>query len=402
MPWGKNQGSIYGSRRSLTQKEKIMAKIKMKTMLESGVHFGHRSRFWHPKMAPYIYGIRNDIHIINLEKTLPLFNDALNFVGQSISQGKKILFVGTKRSAANIIKDEAIRCEMPYVNHRWLGGMMTNYKTIKASIKRLKDLEFLAQENFSSVNKKEGLMMHREMEKLERSLGGIKDLGGIPDILFVMDIGHEKIAIKEAKKLGLPIIAVVDTNYNPEGIDYVIPGNDDSIRSIGFYTREVTNAILEAKASMLQNKTVDKKPVATVVKKVETPAKTPDTPAKVAEKTTEKPTIKTIEKPTIKTVAKVVKKIETPAKTPIDTPAKVAEKPAIQPAIQPAIKTVAKLVKKVETPAKTPDTPAKVTEKTTEKPAIKTVAEKTTEKPAIQPTIKTAVETAVETDNKKG
>ena len=229
-----------------------MAKISMKTMLESGVHFGHRSRFWHPKMAPYIYGIRNDIHIINLEKTLPMFNDALNFIGQSIAQGKKILFVGTKRPATNIIKEEALRCEMPYVNHRWLGGMMTNYKTIKSSIKRLKDLEFLAEDNFTHVNKKEGLMMQREMEKLEKNLGGIKDLNGVPDILFVIDIGHERIAIQEAKKLGLPIVAVIDTNYSPEGIDYVIPGNDDSIRSIGFYIREVTNTILEAKASILE------------------------------------------------------------------------------------------------------------------------------------------------------
>lgn len=236
-----------------------MAKIKMKTMLESGVHFGHRSRFWHPKMAPFIYGIRNDIHIINLEKTLPMFNDALNFIGKSVVQGKNVLFVGTKRSASEIIKTEAIRCGMPYVNHRWLGGMMTNYKTIKASIKRLKDLELLSQENFANVNKKEGLMMQREMEKLDRSLGGIKDLGGTPDILFVMDIGHEKIAIKEAKKLGLPIVAVVDTNYNPEGIDYVIPGNDDSLRSIDFYVREVTRAILEAKTSMLQTQPKDKK-----------------------------------------------------------------------------------------------------------------------------------------------
>lgn len=227
-----------------------MAKASMKKMLEAGVHFGHRSRFWHPKMERYIYGVRNGVHIINLEKTLPMFNDVLNFASKTTANGGSILFVGTKRAASEIIKEEAIRCGMPYVNHRWLGGMMTNYKTIKASIKRLKDLEFLAEENFSQFGKKEALMMTREMEKLERSLGGIKDLGGVPDVVFVIDIGHEKNAVKEAQKLHLPIIGIVDTNYNPEGIDYVVPGNDDSIRAISFYAREIANAVLEAKASM--------------------------------------------------------------------------------------------------------------------------------------------------------
>lgn len=227
-----------------------MAKTSMKKMLEAGVHFGHRSRFWHPKMERYIYGTRNGVHIINLEKSLPLFNDVLNFASKTTATGGSILFVGTKRAASDIMKEEAIRCGMPYVNHRWLGGMMTNYKTIKASIKRLKDLEFLAEENFAQFGKKEALMMTREMEKLERSLGGIKDLGGIPDVVFIIDIGHEKNAVKEAQKLGLPIIGIVDTNHNPEGIDYMVPGNDDSIRAIGFYAREVANAVLEAKASM--------------------------------------------------------------------------------------------------------------------------------------------------------
>jgi small subunit ribosomal protein S2 len=178
-----------------------------------------------------------------------MFNDVLNFASKTAAAGRSILFVGTKRAASDIMKEEAIRCGMPYVNHRWLGGMMTNYKTIKASIKRLKDLEFLAEDNFTQFGKKEALMMTREMEKLERSLGGIKDLGGIPDVVFVIDIGHEKNAIREAQKLHLPIIGIVDTNHNPEGIDYVVPGNDDSIRAIGFYAREVANAILEAKAA---------------------------------------------------------------------------------------------------------------------------------------------------------
>jgi len=242
----------------LTQ-EKCMAKASMKKMLEAGVHFGHRSRFWHPKMEPYIYGTRNGVHIINLEKTLPQFNDVLNFASKTASQGGSILFVGTKRAASNIIKEEAIRCGMPYVNHRWLGGMMTNYKTIKASIKRLKDLEFLAEESFAQFTKKEALVMTRELEKLERSLGGIKDLGTIPDVVFVVDIGHEKNAVREAQTLRLPIIGVVDSNHNPEGIDYVIAGNDDSIRAIGYYARKIADAVLEAKASIVESKAAAKK-----------------------------------------------------------------------------------------------------------------------------------------------
>ena len=253
-----------------------MAKASMKKMLEAGVHFGHRSRFWHPKMEPYIYGTRNGVHIINLEKTLPQFNDVLNFASKTASQGGSILFVGTKRAASNIIKEEAIRCGMPYVNHRWLGGMMTNYKTIKASIKRLKDLEFLAEENFAQFTKKEALVMTREMEKLERSLGGIKDLGSIPDVVFVVDIGHEKNAVREARTLRLPIIGVVDSNHNPEGIDYVIAGNDDSIRAISYYARKIADAVLEAKASI-----VETKPAA---KKAESAAKKPATEAAAEEK----------------------------------------------------------------------------------------------------------------------
>ena len=252
------RGWLIGNVEVLTQ-EKCMAKASMKKMLEAGVHFGHRSRFWHPKMEPYIYGTRNGVHIINLEKTLPQFNDVLNFASKTASQGGSILFVGTKRAASNIIKEEAIRCGMPYVNHRWLGGMMTNYKTIKASIKRLKDLEFLAEENFAQFTKKEALVMTREMEKLERSLGGIKDLGTIPDVVFVVDIGHEKNAVREAQTLRLPIIGVVDSNHNPEGIDYVIAGNDDSIRAIGYYARKIADAVLEAKASIVETRPAAKK-----------------------------------------------------------------------------------------------------------------------------------------------
>ncbi len=262
-----------------------MAKASMKKMLEAGVHFGHRSRFWHPKMEPFIYGTRNGVHIINLEKTLPQFNDVLNFASKTAAHGGSILFVGTKRAANNIIKEEAIRCGMPYVNHRWLGGMMTNYKTIKASIKRLKDLEFLAEENFAQFSKKEALVMTREMEKLERSLGGIKDLGGIPDVVFVIDIGHEKNAVREARALQIPIIGIVDTNHNPEGIDYIVAGNDDSIRAISYYVREIANAVLEAKASIspAQKKT-KKKPAAKAEKKPAAKAEAEKKPAAKAEK----------------------------------------------------------------------------------------------------------------------
>ena len=268
-----------------------MAKASMKKMLEAGVHFGHRSRFWHPKMEPYIYGTRNGVHIINLEKTLPQFNDVLNFASKTASQGGSILFVGTKRAASNIIKEEAIRCGMPYVNHRWLGGMMTNYKTIKASIKRLKDLEFLAEENFAQFTKKEALVMTREMEKLERSLGGIKDLGSIPDVVFVVDIGHEKNAVREARTLRLPIIGVVDSNHNPEGIDYVIAGNDDSIRAISYYARKIADAVLEAKASIVETKpaakkaeSAAKKPAAEAAAEEKKPAVEPATEAAAEEK----------------------------------------------------------------------------------------------------------------------
>ena len=284
-----------------------MAKASMKKMLEAGVHFGHRARFWHPKMEPFIYGTRNGVHIINLEKTLPQFNDALNFASKTAAQGNSILFVGTKRAASNIIKEEAIRCGMPYVNHRWLGGMMTNYKTIKASIKRLKDLEFLAEENFSQYSKKEALAMTREMEKLERSLGGIKDLGGIPDVVFVVDIGHERNAVREARTLQLPIIGVVDSNHNPEGIDYMIAGNDDSIRAISYYAREIANAVLEAKASISTKK-------ASKEKDIKTEAKKPATKTEAVTKTeAKKPAAKKAE--TKKPAAKkaVAKKLEAKA-----------------------------------------------------------------------------------------
>ena len=225
----------------------------MREMLECGVHFGHQTRYWNPKMAPFIFGHRNKIHIINLEKTLALYQDALKFVRQLTANKGTILFVGTKRQAREIIKEEALRCGAPYVDHRWLGGMLTNYKTVKQSIKRLKEMEAMVQDgSLDKLAKKEALNYQREMVKLERSLGGIKDMNGMPDALFVIDVGYHKGAIAEAKKLGIPIIAVVDTNHNPEGVDYVIPGNDDSSRAIRLYARGVADAVLEGRNQVVQ------------------------------------------------------------------------------------------------------------------------------------------------------
>jgi len=230
-----------------------MATVSMRQMLEAGVHFGHQTRYWNPKMAPYIFGQRSKIHIINLEKALPLYNDAMNFIGSLAANKGNILFVATKRAAQDVIAEEAKRCGMPYVNHRWLGGMLTNFKTVRQSIKRLKELETMMQDgSLERMNKKEGLMLKREMDKLERSLGGIKDMNGLPDALFVIDVGYEKIAISEARKLGIPVIGVVDTNNKPDGVDYMIPGNDDAIRAIQLYAQGAADAVIEGKGSMPQ------------------------------------------------------------------------------------------------------------------------------------------------------
>jgi len=226
--------------------------VTMRQMLEAGVHFGHQTRFWNPRMAPYIFGDRNKIHIINLEKSLPLYRDAMNFISSVASRGGNILFVGTKRAANQVVKEEAERCGMPFVNHRWLGGMLTNYRTVRQSIKRLKDLESMqADGHFERLSKKEGIMLQREMEKLERSLGGIKDMAGMPKAVFVVDVGHEKIAVAEARKLGIPVIGVVDTNNSPEGLDYIIPGNDDAIRAIRLYVGGVADTIIEARSAAI-------------------------------------------------------------------------------------------------------------------------------------------------------
>jgi small subunit ribosomal protein S2 len=227
-----------------------MSDVSMRQMLEAGVHFGHQTRFWDPKMAPFIFGQRNKIHIINLEKSLPLFTEAAGFVKHLVADGGSIMFVGTKRAARDAVSSEAERCGMPHVSHRWLGGMLTNFKTVRQSIKRLKELESMRDDGgFDRITKREALTLTREMTKLERSLGGIKDMPSLPDALFVIDVMHEKIAVHEANKLGIPVIAVVDTNSSPEPVDYVIPGNDDAMSAIALYTSVISEAVLEGRAS---------------------------------------------------------------------------------------------------------------------------------------------------------
>ena len=228
-----------------------MSNVTMREMLEAGVHFGHQTRFWNPKMAPYIFGERNKIHIINLEKSLPMCNDATSYLGSVAAKKGKVLFVGTKRAASDAVKKAAESCNMPYVNHRWLGGMLTNFRTVRQSIRRLKELDDMeAKDSYDAKNKKEVLNLHREQEKLNKTLGGIKEMGGLPAALFVIDVGHEDIAIKEANKLGIPVVGVVDSNNSPANIEYIIPGNDDSMRAINLYTSLAADAVNIGKASV--------------------------------------------------------------------------------------------------------------------------------------------------------
>jgi len=235
-----------------------MTQVSMRDLLQAGAHFGHQTRFWNPKMDQYIFGARNKIHIINLEHTVPAFNEALDYVKRLASNKNNIMFVGTKRAAGKIVQEQAERCGMPYVSHRWLGGMLTNYKTVRASIKRLRELEEQeADGTFARLTKKEALMRTRVKDKLERSVGGIKEMVGLPDALFVVDVDHERIAVTEANKLGIPVIGIVDTNSNPDGIDFIIPGNDDAIRAIKLYVKAVADAVLEGKAERGEVAAVD-------------------------------------------------------------------------------------------------------------------------------------------------
>lgn len=310
--------------------------ITMRDMLKAGVHFGHRVRYWNPKMKPYIFGSRMNIHIINLEKSLPMFKDALNYTSSVAAKRGKILFVGTKDAASHVIKEEATRCGMPYIDYRWLGGTLTNYKTMRQSIRRLRDLEeIVEQQKFEGLTKKERLTLVREHEKLDRSLGGIKKMGGLPDAIFVVDVGNERIAIDEAKKLGIPVIGIVDSNSNPDDIDYMVPGNDDSLRSIRLYCKNLADVIIDARANLkdIEPKEQPKKKEAKKVedkpqRRVVTKKKDTAPESEVKAETAEKPVVEKV-----KTGPKVVKKpstkaaAETEAKADADvkkTPAKKA------------------------------------------------------------------------------
>ncbi len=294
-----------------------MSNVSMRLMLEAGVHFGHQTRLWNPMMSEYIFGSRNKIHIINLEKTLPLYLESLNAMGKIAANRGNILFVGTKRAARKIIAEEASRCGMPYVSHRWLGGMLTNYKTIRQSIQRLKELEEMSENNgFDRLNKKEQLMLTREMEKKEKVLGGVKDMKGLPQAIFVIDVGHESIAVQEANTLGIPVFGIVDTNNSPIGIDYVIPGNDDAIKAIQLYTEGVADAIIEGRASAVlqRNDEANAAPKKVAAKK-KTAKAAPESEVSIAEPKTEKVAAKP-ETPAedIKTVEKTAPKKEAAVK----------------------------------------------------------------------------------------
>jgi small subunit ribosomal protein S2 len=369
-----------------------MADVTMRQMLEAGVHFGHQTRYWNPQMAPFIFGERNKIHIINLEKSLPMAKQAAAFVKGTVADGGKVLFVGTKRAAREAVRTQATRCEMPFVSQRWLGGMLTNYKTIRQSVKRLKVLESMAEaENgFEGLTKKEILGLSREQEKLERSLGGIKDMQSLPDVLFVIDVEHEDIAVREARKLGIPVVAVVDTNCSPEGVDYVVPGNDDAMRAIDLYTALIADAVLDGKASVPEVALGEDEFV-----ELDEEGK----PKKASRK-------KAATKPAArkKAARKPAKKAATRKKAPADAeqaaaadgeakdePVKAAEQKAEKKAEEPAEK---KAEKKAEEPAE------QKAEKKAEEPAEQK-AEKKAEEPAEQKAEKKAEEPANQKAEKK-
>jgi len=348
-----------------------MADVTMRQMLEAGVHFGHQTRYWNPKMAPFIFGERNKIHIINLEKSLPLAREASAFVKATVADGGTVLFVGTKRAAREAVQTHAKRCEMPFVSQRWLGGMLTNYKTIRQSVKRLVTLEQMAEEGgFEGLTKKEVLGLSREQEKLERSLGGIKHMRSLPDILFIVDVDHEDIAIREAKKLGIPVVAIVDTNCSPEGVDYVVPGNDDAMRAIELYSSVIADAVLDGKASLpevalgedefveldedgkpkkarAKKKAAKKKPAKKAVAKKKAPVKKAE-PKVEDEAEPAKPATKA--EPEAKVEAKVESKDEPKAKA--KSKAKTKAKPAAKPKADAESEVEAKPKKKTASKAK--------------------------------------------------
>jgi len=373
-----------------------MSSISLRDLLEAGVHFGHQTRYWNPKMSDYIFGSRNDIHIINLDKTLPALEEALSFVRSMITKNNKILFVGTKRSASRIVKEEASRCGMPYVDKRWLGGMLTNYKTIRQSIRKLRELEEQSADGtFTKLTKHEALTRQRDMDKLENSLGGIKDMGGLPDVILVVDVDYEKIAVTEAKKLGIPVVAIVDTNSNPEGIDYLIPGNDDAIRSVRLFLKAFADLVIETRNK--GQSVIAESDFVEVTDDAQT-AGSPAAGSPAAEETVaEQPAIEEVaaeetvaEAPAIEEVAAEETVAEAPAIEEVAAEETVAEAPAIEEvaaeetvAEEPAIEEVAA----EETVAEAPAIEEVSAEETVaEAPAIEEVAAEETvaEAPAIE------------------
>jgi small subunit ribosomal protein S2 len=342
----------------------------MRQMLEAGVHFGHQTRFWNPKMAPYIFGERNKIHIINLEKSLPMAREAYAFVKATVADGGKVLFVGTKRAARDSMRKHAIRCEMPFVSQRWLGGMLTNYKTIRQSVKRLVTLEEMAAEGgFEGLTKKEILGLNREREKLERSLGGIKEMKSLPDVMFVIDVEHEDIAIREAKKLGIPVVAVVDTNCSPDGVDYIVPGNDDAMRAIELYTSLIADAVLDGKASLPEvalgeDEFVELDAEGNV-------KKAGDRRKKGSKKPSRKPAVRK------KAAVKKLDAEKAPAEAEKPAEEKAVEAEAEKPAEEKAVEAEAEKPAEEAAPAE-----EKAVEAEAEKPAEEKVAEAEAEKPA--------------------
>lgn len=352
-----------------------MSQATMREMLQAGVHFGHQTRFWNPKMAEYIFGERHKIHIINLEKTLPLYQDAVNYLASIAAKGGKILFVGTKRSAQQVVAQEAARAGMPYVNHRWLGGMLTNYKTVRQSIKRLRDYEKMCDEGMlERMIKKEALKREREIAKLERSFGGIKEMGGLPDALFVIDAKEESIAITEARRLSIPVVAIVDTNSDPDGVDYVIPGNDDATRAISFYLKGIADAILDAKAA---NQTGGEEEIIEVTEEVIEKPKKKVTVKKTASQVEEKPA----QEPPAPEKPAAEQKAESQAK-----PVTVEEKKPAEKKVT-AKKTAAKKTDEAQKPAAAKKAAVEKTD-ATDKPATKkTTTKKASEdKPAAKET----------------
>ncbi len=374
-----------------------MADVSMRQMLEAGVHFGHQTRFWNPKMAPYIFGERNKIHIINLEKSLPLAREACAFVKGTIADGGKVLFVGTKRAARESVRTNAMRAGMPFVSYRWLGGMLTNYKTIRQSVKRLMMLEKMSEEGgFDGLTKKEILGLTREQEKLERSLGGIKEMTGLPDVLFVVDVDHEDIAVREARKLGIPVVAVVDTNCSPDDIDYVIPGNDDAMRAIELYASMVADSVLDGKASLPEVALGEDEFVELDeqgnIKKSSGRKKKSGKKAKVKKKVSAKKAEKPAEK---------APKADAPeAKSPAADDAPAAEAAAEKPAAEKpaAEKPAAEKPAADEPPAEDAKTEEAAAEEA--KPAVKKAAKKTAKKAAKKTAKKVAKKAAKKTAKK--